>query len=912
MPTGPTPPTQPTSSNSPIAWPTLRERIEGGASKAVVKLLAPCPPNELKHLQTDVKALYSELRKREYNQVHGQWGPLLAAGLLTAQTPAQAVFWLSKSILVHEFWKRRTGGVWSDPDNAGFPTLLTRWRDPAWSAEVCRRMADAMRTEPDSALWEITYRLAADVKAEVPLTDGYVTGWVQAGRTLRYRDSRGGEHNTLRSWLASETGVRALVARAFEIPGLGSRFVDAYYARFGEANEWPKVLVKLAGEGVLDRGELLDSCTSALLRGDRPGSLRGYVAVYEELSPTAAEVGERLATYLGILASGPGAAAKPAQRDLRAMDAVTPLDVRTLADACTDVFSRTETGLAGSQLGWIDAAIKRDPAAVSLLLPTIATAFTHPAFPVQQRALKLVGKHARKADREVLEQIRGAIQDIDPVLRADAEQALAAQSGSAAETEAAARETTAIPRLPEYQPTPMPDPPATIGELVTALAAPLAGVHVDAIEVERILAGTAVLAHRDRAALEAALTPLWDRYGDVTTNRWGLLDGGIYPKAVASLCEALLGRYRGFEHGRLGWATVSMPIEDAAHARLHELARLFDAGGTVPVLLATPTGAEGGLDPSVLLERLAAYRACGATPMRRDLQQALLRLPPDPGPEPAAALAELPPLPGPVPDLDDYLSQVTDDETANLMPLARPLILPRSGPPLPPPGTEDELFDPFWIVSPPWNPNDRDVFGRVGSPETNHWPITLPHHPELLAAHAIPVLYNQANGADSADARTLFPQFADTLGRPGPLAHLALAYGLAADQMTNRVAAQDAMLTLAARDLLRPEHLGLLAAQLWKRDMIRWRRLINSLREVEQAGAPAQVFATAVAMLRTLAATPGVSGLPDLLLLASRCATTAGIRGAEIPGLADLAEAKKPARVGQEARRLREVLAAAG
>ncbi len=63
-------------------------------------------------------------------------------------------------------------------------------------------------------------------------------------------------------------------------------------------------------------------------------------------------------------------------------------------------------------------------------------------------------------------------------------------------------------------------------------------------------------------------------------------------------------------------------------------------------------------------------------------------------------------------------------------------------------------------------------------------------------------------------------------------------------------------------------------------------------------------------MIGALSKEPETRGLPELLLLATRCAVGAGpeIRGVEIPGLADLAALTKPKRVGIEARRLAEAI----
>lgn len=103
--------------------------------------------------------------------------------------------------------------------------------------------------------------------------------------------------------------------------------------------------------------------------------------------------------------------------------------------------------------------------------------------------------------------------------------------------------------------------------------------------------------------------------------------------------------------------------------------------------------------------------------------------------------------------------------------------------------------------------------------------------------------------------------------------------------MDNRVATQDALPLLATRGLLRSDLPGEYGAELWQRHMISGARLLESLgRRAEQAGMPADVFDVCAALIGGLARRPDTRGLPDLLLLATRCAVGADIRGVDVPG----------------------------
>lgn len=421
------------------------------------------------------------------------------------------------------------------------------------------------------------------------------------------------------------------------------------------------------------------------------------------------------------------------------------------------------------------------------------------------------------------------------------------------------------------------------------------------------MAAVAVHADLHRKELADALAPLRTAYPPDTIWAW---QRDTFPSALRCLFDAV-------PREDLRFAKVIRPVDlplrqptTATVLRINELVDALLAGRTVPSLLATPTEASGAIDPGVLLDRLDAYARRGAQPLQHDLQQALIRVAPDSdyADRIRAACGGLGLLPAAVPTLDDFYDQAKNYGT-NLMPYARPLGMPSTTRPEPLHPVGDEVASPFWILVPPHDPDDKMVFGRAsGQHQPGAWPVLLPHQPELLASHAVPRLYSQANGEDSS-AYTIFPDLAETAGIPGPITHLALAYGLAADQLTHRVAARDALLTLAARGLLQPEQLGRCAAELWRREMIRTKRLLTSLQEAAQAGAATHVFATAATAVGILSTTPEIRGLPDLLLLATRWAPgDASARSTEIPGLTSLTTVSRPSRVGQEARRLTEAL----
>jgi hypothetical protein len=219
----------------------------------------------------------------------------------------------------------------------------------------------------------------------------------------------------------------------------------------------------------------------------------------------------------------------------------------------------------------------------------------------------------------------------------------------------------------------------------------------------------------------------------------------------------------------------------------------------------------------------------------------------------------------------------------------------------------DRPPSPLSVLSRIPDPDDARLYAWNGSSaHTAQWPSLLPYHPEAVAAHAIPALYQQANDT-ARDRNALLPLLAGTAGWPGPVTHLALAYGLAAGRPENRAAAVDAMLTLAARALLDARALGALCGELWTSRMLKPNRLLLSLDTAAQSGAWREVFGVVASALPALAPQPSVRGLADLLVLGGECARVADLRE-ELPDLAALAALEKPIRVAAQARRLRRIL----
>jgi len=877
-----------------VTEPELHASIHAGNAHDTFALLEPHPTAELKQFQKMLAKIRTEKRQLErtaWNKSRALGGALVVAGVLCSDTPAQAAGWLGRRDSFYDFER-------CAPDPQG---VLIRRHDAAWLRDLALRLAERFRQDDDYSYWSFVENLAASSGALLPLSPAYVRGWLDAARNARWEAKRRGEPFVLADWLRDQPRLPERVEAVFATDNAGAEIAEYPGYEVPAASTWPKAIVTLIAEGGLDRARVLDSCAARLLRGDKPASLRGVLGVFEELAPTRAEVRERLGTYQSMATSASGTVAKIALRELRALDAESPFEPLDLAELSEGILARPESGLATSQLTWLDAALKRDPGAAAILLPCLGTAFTHPASSVQQRALKMLAKHMKKADPATLSALRDAAQSIDPALRAEADQLLAAPVTPAAPTEAA------IPRsaLPPHQPSVLPPRPGTPEELVTAFAPAYADGVITPLEAEQIMASVAVLSYHDRAGLAEAFRPLYDRYDD---GKRKLYSGHLeqFPTALACLLEAVLGQDHRSERVRVADDSKTTP-KTAIVLRIQELTDQLLHGRTVPLLLATPTEVSGAIDPAVFESRMATYREQGIKPLPLDLEHAQLRTTPDPAR--AKAFAELPI--GEALSTDESLGKPIEALNGSAKPstgAVRPLLSSIR------PGTA--ALAPILLL-----PDlIQDGTLRLPQPPSARWtndpqgefaPIMLPHDPDLVAAHLLTRLYEQANDKTPYGGvpSSAFPSLAETAGVPGPLTHLALVYALAADKLENRIAAQDAILILASRGRLHPEQLGWLAAIAWQRDLVRGKRIVDALAQIDESGASKEIFAATAAMLTPLSKTPEIRGLPDVLLLATRSAISAEIRSADdVPGLPELAALAKPKRVGVEARRLQEAL----
>jgi hypothetical protein len=188
------------------------------------------------------------------------------------------------------------------------------------------------------------------------------------------------------------------------------------------------------------------------------------------------------------------------------------------------------------------------------------------------------------------------------------------------------------------------------------------------------------------------------------------------------------------------------------------------------------------------------------------------------------------------------------------------------------------------------------------------WPMMLPAHRDVIAAHVVPHLFQpKITGRTLSDVLTAL---AAADGPAGPALYLAIAYGLAADDQGGRAGAVEALMRLAARGQLDGAMFGKQLGMLAGRWIVPLRRVVPGLRDAAAAGAQQQVWAAVAAILPQILPPP-VNELPrqtaDLITLGVDLAHAIGPADT-LPCLDPVAARRGSSQLIVAARRLRQAL----
>jgi Family of unknown function (DUF6493) len=887
-----------------LDWPALEKLLDAGDARGVHLAV-----RDLDDKQRG--ALTKPLREYEtlWWAATSKWQDDTAAAMKIAGAGCLAV---ASTVAA---WLSRLGRHYTKGDRAVIEVLRTR--APALREEVALRLANT-RGLADSHLRDLGVALVADTGVEPPATNGFAAAWLwtrerQWGRPLI---------DVLRDDPLLPHAHRLL----FEPDDVGRLLHNP------RLPNWPAALATLAGEGRLDRGVLIDACLRRLLRGGTPTELRTYVQIYQALQVSVDEAGTRVRDLVPLLPDSPSTVAALAQSELRRIDEAGRLAAGALEEASRAALFRPEKKLAIGQLSWVEAVIKRSADLAPELLCAVTVAFGHPAPEVQQRAVTLLARHARRLDAEARAQAAAAADGLPGDLRSRLAEVLGegvlgeGVLGEGVLGEGVLREGV-IGEVPGLAGVPAPiGSPAELAEEVAAIleTAREAVVQanaggVDPVALERTLAGLVALTHADSAGVAAALAPVCSRWK--IEPGLPVRDSRKWPSSAVALFPLVVGAAAGpsdpirtadWAEGVAVFNQLTAPLGVLMH-RMLEIATGI-AAGPVPLLVATPTATTGHVDPAVLLARLGQAATQRWQPWEYDLQQALLRLPREVDPEVAVAARRLGTPAGErlagwlerggLPDLalrrvEYRLQYWTPDGRAARSSEITDLIVVPAGPL--PAGQQAPRSLAWMLLSLPDPRQDQGPAQRIERWDwAACWPAVAPSHRDLIAAYLLRPWLRAYEGAE-------LPLLAEADGPAGPGISLAIAGGLGAEDETARAATVDGLLILARRGQLDGAAVGADIAALVNLGHRKLTRVIPRLRDAARAGAQAQVWdaiAAALPPLLDAALEKPAGGLADLVALGTELAPAGGGAAEPISGLAAYIAQKKGTRLAAEARRL--------
>ncbi|MFC8722679.1 DUF6493 family protein [Kitasatospora sp. NPDC057198] len=822
-----------------------------------------------------LKQLRRELRGSDFSR-GGALAALLVVGAVCHTAPSGAADWIAG----RDFDVR----AWDQPPL----TALLDDQPASWQREVALRLARALSARPvnplgwdASAPYEIADYLLRRSDTPPPAEPGLVLEWM--------RDRGNPEPRRWRNHLPPGPDLYTRLRADGFTPVLAPLVFDAEtveplsgpWAARSPEQRWPAVLARLAAEGVIDRPALIGRGFARLVRGGGQGEVRTYLGLLRALEPSAAELADNRRALLAVL-DGDSVVAGYALESLVALDAVGLLAVGELAEASGVVSARPEKKLLRALLGWLDRVAAGGRAEVALR--AVAGCFGHPDRQVQGQALKVVKRHVRGLEGELLTELRAAALLLDPAHAAPAAEVLGVEV--VLEDAIGAVEADRLPEPP--RPVPMPAPLTTPAEVAEELAAAMAAAD-ESVAFERVLDGLVRQVWADRAALAAALAPVlrpgseWQVLGRLA----GVATGATPVPRVLDALQSRQGRIFGHWEFR-------GPVGEFLAARLHETAWRL-AADPVPFLLATPTWCHGALDARELVSRLARYEELGVQPGPVDFAQALLRTAGD-GSEGAQALTSpagrqlaawlrgggLPRRSStPVPpgtwkvgvwcsEFRRYAEQpeLPEQDVAHLaIPALRvPGVEPADGVPR----AVRELLGP----SEPF----FHGYAVEHSAPSARWTAQLPYHREELALRITGQLAESAATTPARGNPQLLPLLAEAAGPCGFAVHQALAYGLGAGHAEDRSATVDAVLSLAAQQQLDPAALARETLELLALGAVKPNRLAATLAELADP-APGLAWSILAILVPGLLDGQPPRGAADLLAVAVDAARRSGARG---------------------------------
>jgi hypothetical protein len=206
-----------------------------------------------------------------------------------------------------------------------------------------------------------------------------------APRALRRGVRRDPVTTIVEALLADPGLLEDEVWRLFTVPDAGKALADM-------GQMWVEALARLAEQGDLERGRLIDACLSAFSRDFHPNRVSWYAALLERLGPSVAEIADRSSAYLGLFSATSKTGVQLGQAAARALLTAGKLDPDMLLDVSDPALLHPQKSIAMAQLKLLETVLAQVPGSAARAAATIAVAFGHQRQDVQEAALKVLAR----------------------------------------------------------------------------------------------------------------------------------------------------------------------------------------------------------------------------------------------------------------------------------------------------------------------------------------------------------------------------------------------------------------------------------------------------------------------------------------------------------------------------------------
>jgi hypothetical protein len=768
-------------------------------------------------------------------------------------------------------------------------------RRPAWVGDYIAFLCADERTGLLGGTWRKIRDVVRAGLCPPPSHDNYVLGVLEGVQPYRYmmekhRCEQAGlplpvQPTLIDLLLAERDWLETAFWRLFELEGT-SRISLANSDKYGHRHGgWIGALVELSGRDVLSRDRLLDASLSALSRDFIQFRAGWFSRLHEALEPTAKERAARIDAYLNLLTSGIPPTVAFAIEAVAAADDFQPLPAARLLPALQPVLTARGKAVVKTALKVVDRIASRESSARSSACQAAVSALLNDAPDVQKAVFALLARHGEKHDetlRDRLNELASAVvASLRPELKSwTADEArpktndtTSPAAESTSRNKPASRSTTMAPNpvVSRTDSSRAIAPIASFDELLDRAAAILETPD-DPDAVERLLAGLCALCDQRPPDFERRIGPLAQRATKKLTS-WQ-----SNPHSDPSL-------ERNLAVVILCWAAeqnvfVAAPhlVGDHSEPYAFIFRRLVAVGDqiakkkTLP-LLSAPTHRGGWIEASTLVQRWLAWQNAGTAPDLHEQVLALLRLAPEGRKEALARAREVKgeagealrhalgenAKPGRTPAL--WLASYRTRQPRGDLPefeRAYPNFGPDAGVgaqytwqfAATEQAAQIRTFGAFTIATSPSYParvsrellpvlfHQKASFGEPASRELTGWLARFwPGNLEPFFVRGLRRLQIAVSWADSRDRETL--GVLDPLMSPhaelGPMACLALALGLAAQDATLRSYAQEVLIAAIAEGRANPAELGAALArllELGENKLVRWSKSLGAVARI--------------------------------------------------------------------------------